>query len=247
MSNPNSIGICFFGLDPKDLAVFDRVIEFVEKKKKHFHRCPAAAAKLLIANDDPASISLANKQASQTLIIISNNTASEEADVLIKRPLLITKVMRAMDESSKQYLDVPAPLQTAKAAPQQEYKFHALVVDDSAAIRKQLEIELRETAISADYAKCGEEALELIEQNQYDLVFLDIIMPGINGYEVCKQIRHNVAYKRTPVIMLSGKTEPLDEVEGILAGASTYLLKPVKHQDFQDTLSRIAKWLDDFA
>jgi CheY-like chemotaxis protein len=128
-----------------------------------------------------------------------------------------------------------------------EGDFSALVVDDSAAIRKQLEIELRSTSIQADYAVCGEDALEKIKQKQYDLIFLDIIMPGIDGYEVCKTLRKIPAYKRTPVIMLSGKTGPLDEVEGILAGASTYLLKPVKHQHFQETLQRISKWLKNFA
>ena len=125
--------------------------------------------------------------------------------------------------------------------------FQALVVDDSAAIRKQLEIELRSTSIQADYAVCGEEALERIQHKQYDLIFLDIIMPGINGFEVCKALRKLSHYKRTPVIMLSGKVGPLDEVEGILAGASTYLLKPVKHQHFQETLARISKWLSHFA
>jgi CheY-like chemotaxis protein len=78
-------------------------------------------------------------------------------------------------------------------------------------------------------------------------VFLDIVMPGIDGYEVCKQLRKMPNYKRTPVIMLSGKTGPLDEVEGILAGASTYMLKPVKHKDFQQTLERISKWLAHFS
>lgn len=137
----------------------------------------------------------------------------------------------------------------AKDSQQQNkvYDFHALVVDDSAAIRKQLEIELRETTISADYANCGKEALEKIDKNQYDLIFLDIIMPDIDGYEVCKQLRKKPNYKKTPVIMLSGKTGPLDEVNGILAGASTYLLKPVQHADFQKTLQRISKWLNEFS
>lgn len=248
MSKPNSIGIGFLGLTAKDLAVFERVIEFGEKKNKFFHRCPTTAAKILIANDDPESIENAQKTASQTLIVVSNTTEVNKADYVIKRPLLITKVMRTLDESSKQYIKATKePVKNTESVSQQDSTFHALVVDDSAAIRKQLEIELRGTAISADYANCGEDALALIEKNKYDLVFLDIVMPGINGYEVCKIIRAKTDYKRTPVIMLSGKTGPLDEVEGILAGASTYLLKPVKHQDFQNTLSRISKWLHNFA
>jgi CheY-like chemotaxis protein len=134
-----------------------------------------------------------------------------------------------------------------QAVEEKQYDFQALIVDDSAAIRKQLEIELRSTKIRADYAICGEEALEKVDKTQYDLIFLDIIMPGIDGYEVCEKLRKMSNYKKTPVIMLSGKTGPLDEVKGILAGASTYLAKPVKHKDFQATLNRLSKWLSFYA
>ncbi|RTZ63248.1 MAG: response regulator [Aquificaceae bacterium] len=259
MSNSNSIGICFFGLPTKDMAVFDRVIEFIAKKGKKFHKCPAEFADIFLVNDSPESLELANKQRKLQLIIsVSDSNDCTFGDYNIKRPLLITRVMRAFDESSK--LCKTAKTETNKATnPVEEtvtqnsqqtdkhYDFHALVVDDSAAIRKQLEIELRDTTISADYANCGKEALEKIENNKYDLIFLDIIMPDIDGYEVCKQLRQKKNYKKTPVIMLSGKTSPLDEVNGILAGASTYLLKPVQHADFQKTLTRISKWLNEFA
>ncbi len=262
MNHTNSIGISFFGLSVKDLAVFDRVIAFVEKKGEKFHKCTAEMAQMLIVNDDDESITSARKQKkSQILITVTDKDDCTVGDYTIKRPLLITRVMRAMSESRKQCktadsINIQIPPASADrsnvkangSSPsnntnKKEGSFHALVVDDSMAIRKQLEIELRETSISADYAACGEEALKKIEGRQYDLVFLDIIMPDINGYEVCKKLRKKKNYKKTPVIMLSGKTSPLDEVEGILAGASTYLLKPVKHNDFQNTLRRISKWL----
>ena len=260
MVNDTSIGLSFFGLSPKELAVFDRVIEFIAKKGKKFHKCATDNADILIVNDDQSSISSAQtQQGSRILITVSDGDDCSVGDYKIKRPLLVTRVMRAMDESSKLCRQsVPAEntpairqstsLSTHTEATRSEAaRFHALVVDDSAAIRKQLEIELRGTDIGADYADCGEVALEKIAKKQYDLIFLDIIMPGLNGYEVCKQLRQMPHYKRTPVIMLSGKTEPLDEVEGIIAGASTYLLKPVKHHDFQKTLGRISKWLSQYA
>lgn len=128
-----------------------------------------------------------------------------------------------------------------------DYLYTALVVDDSAAIRKQLEIELRNAQIKAEFAETGEEALEKSQAKLYDLVFLDIIMPGIDGYEVCRQMRSRKNMKKTPIIMLSGKTSPLDEVQGVIAGASTYLTKPVKHEQFQQTLKRVSKWLTNFA
>ncbi len=72
-------------------------------------------------------------------------------------------------------------------------------------------------------------------------------MPGIDGYEVCRKMRASKAMKKTPIIMLSGKTSPLDEVQGVIAGASTYLTKPVNHEQFQQTLKRVSKWLTNFA
>ena len=99
----------------------------------------------------------------------------------------------------------------------------------------------------AEFAETGEQALEKSQQTQYDLIFLDIILPGIDGFEVCRQMRTRKTMKKTPIIMLSGKTSPLDEVQGVIAGASTYLTKPVKHEQFQQTLTRVSKWLSNFA
>ena len=90
-------------------------------------------------------------------------------------------------------------------------------------------------------------ALEKIKEQQFDLVFLDIIMPGIDGYETCKAMRATAEYKKTPIIMLSGKTSPLDEVQGVIAGATTYLTKPVKSDKLQETLQRVSKWINNFA
>ena len=271
----NSVGLCFFGLSTKDLAVFDRVIEFIAKKGKAFHKCSVETAGIIIVNDDPdAMASALQQQQLQIIVSISDNDNCVIGDYKIKRPMLITRVMHALEQACEQYqqsIDVDVdvdvdvekngiteasqqakkpvnkPIKKSNVAKTERGEFHALVVDDSAAIRKQLELELRDTEISADYADCGKDALEKINKTQYDLIFLDIIMPDIYGYEVCKQLRKKANYKRTPVIMLSGKTEPLDEVEGILAGATTYLLKPVKHNDFQKILTRISKWLHDYA
>lgn len=130
---------------------------------------------------------------------------------------------------------------------EQSPTLHALVIDDSAAIRKQLELELRDAGIKSDFAESGEQALEKIKEAQFDLVFLDIIMPGIDGYETCKFMRETAEYKKTPIIMLSGKTSPLDEVQGVIAGATTYLTKPVKSDKLQETLNRVSKWINNFA
>ena len=126
-----------------------------------------------------------------------------------------------------------------------ESAYKALVVDDSVAIQKSLEINLRslKNIGEIDFADSGEQALEKLDAKLYDIIFLDVMMPGIDGYETCTQIRKKIPYKHTPIIMVSGKTSPLDEVKGIIAGCTTYLTKPVQDDAFQKLSQRMMEWL----
>ena len=109
----------------------------------------------------------------------------------------------------------------------------AMVVDDSQPVRKQLEIQLKMLGVSVELAENGEQAIELSKGNEYDIIFLDVVMPGIDGYKVCKFLKQNDRSKSTPVIMLTGKSSPFDKVKGSLSGCDTYLTKPLQHEEFQ--------------
>lgn len=126
-------------------------------------------------------------------------------------------------------------------------KYRALVVDDSIAIQKSLELKLvtLEQIGEIDFAESGEAALAMAAENQYHLIFLDVMMPGMDGYQACTELRKNPLYKKTPIIMVSGKTSPLDEVKGIMAGCTTYLTKPVEETAFQKLSLRVLAWLSD--
>lgn len=112
----------------------------------------------------------------------------------------------------------------------------ALVVDDSPTVRKQLEIELKASHVHVDSADTGEAGLELAEKNFYDIIFLDVMLPGADGYQVCKSIKKNPVTKQTPVVMLTSKSSPFDRVRGSLAGCDTYLTKPVDYEKFKQVL-----------
>lgn len=141
-----------------------------------------------------------------------------------------------------------APPAPAQAVPVVTHAsgYRALVVDDSPAIQKSLEINLTtlEQIGMIDFADSGEMALEKAQALQYDLIFLDVMMPGIDGYETCTQLRKKPEYKKTPIIMVSGKTSPLDEVKGVMAGCTTYLTKPVQQEAFQKLSIRVLTWLE---
>ena len=116
-------------------------------------------------------------------------------------------------------------------------KKHALVIDDCRPVRKSLDTKLRLMDYEVQHAASGREALWLMQRTHFDSVFLDVVMPGIDGYEVCKQIKRNKATKHIPVIMLTSRSSPFDKVKGKLAGCDTYLTKPVEHDKFEEVVS----------
>lgn len=260
IDSENSIGIHFIGLGNKERSTFDRVIAFNVTHGLKAHSCEDITASDLIILTESALSGTDQIDDHKTLLVLTKD--SSLGDVQVAQPLLITRVMKALEsaialidkqpeieaEDTEETEISSQPTEVKETVSEnQQTGHHALVIDDSAAIRKQLELELRDAGITADFAESGEVALEKIKEAQYDLVFLDIIMPGIDGYETCKTMRATSEYKKTPIIMLSGKTSPLDEVQGVIAGATTYLTKPVKSAMLQETLNRVTKWIDNYS
>ena len=112
----------------------------------------------------------------------------------------------------------------------------ALVVDDSLPVRIQMKKALQQIAGKSDFAETGEEARELLKKNKYDIVFLDVILPGVDGYDLCKEIKQDPDKSSVPVIMLTSNSSPADRVKGKLAGCDTYLIKPVNPEIFKEVV-----------
>jgi twitching motility two-component system response regulator PilG len=166
-----------------------------------------------------------------TVLVTQANTPLEAPLYLLRRPLLAPRVLSTLDQIADQTPAVP-PAVTA-------WRYKALVVDDSPPMRKQIELELEILGIGADFAESGERAYELLSNDTtYDLIFLDVLMPGVDGYKVCKTIKKDKLHKRTPVIMLTGKGSMFDHVRGKLAGCDTYLTKPVARERFQGVVQQ---------
>ncbi|HYO86326.1 MAG TPA: MtrAB system response regulator MtrA [Dermatophilaceae bacterium] len=107
-------------------------------------------------------------------------------------------------------------------------KTRVLVVDDDLALAEMLEIVLRTEGF--DVVKCdeGTTAVAVFRESRPDLVLLDIMLPGLDGIEVCKRIR---AESGVPIVMLTARTDTVDVVVGLGAGADDYILKPFKAQE----------------
>jgi DNA-binding response OmpR family regulator len=101
-----------------------------------------------------------------------------------------------------------------------------LVVDDEPDLRDLLRINLIKEGYEVLTAADGQSALELVARKLPDLVLLDIMLPGIDGYEVCTQIKRDPELKQTAVIILSAKNDEVDQVVGLKLGADDYIAKP---------------------
>ena len=134
-----------------------------------------------------------------------------------------------------------APARPAATARPRRPADAVLVVDDNATVRKFMETRLAPFGFNVDFAETGEQAVGLTGTNEYTCVFLDVVLPGIDGYQVCKLIKGNKqAVKRTAVVMLTSRSSPFDKLRGSLAGCDEYLTKPV---DENHLLEVIAKFL----
>jgi len=107
-----------------------------------------------------------------------------------------------------------------------------LVIEDDDIVAQTIEHCLRRENFRVILAQSGVEGLQLCRRHQPNLVVLDIIMPGMDGLTVCRQMRQDPMIEDTPVLMLTAKTRDEDKVKGFLAGADDYLSKPFNVDEF---------------
>lgn len=98
-----------------------------------------------------------------------------------------------------------------------------LVVDDEKLIVKGIRFSLEQDGMEVDAAYDGEEALKLIRDNTYDLILLDVMLPKLDGFEVCRQVRE---FSDVPIVMLTAKGDDMDKILGLEYGADDYITKP---------------------
>lgn len=113
-----------------------------------------------------------------------------------------------------------------------------LVIDDSKTIRRSAETLLRKEGCEVITATDGFEALAKIADHRPDIIFVDIMMPRLDGYQTCALIKRNQNFKKTPVIMLSSKDGLFDRARGRIVGSEQYLTKPFTREDLLDAIKR---------
>lgn len=132
-----------------------------------------------------------------------------------------------------------APALDPAAAKRRALGDTVLVVDDNASVRMFMKAKLAPFNFEVDFAETGEEAVGLTGTREYTCVFLDVVLPGIDGYQVCKLIKANKqAIKKTAVVMLTSRSSPFDKLRGSLAGCDEYLTKPLDEDRLLEVIAQ---------
>jgi twitching motility two-component system response regulator PilG len=115
-----------------------------------------------------------------------------------------------------------------------------LVIDDSNTIRRSAEIFLKQGGHTVMLAEDGFDALGKIQDFQPDLIFCDILMPRLDGYQTCAIIKRNDVFSSVPVVMLSSKDGVFDKARGRMVGSQEYLTKPFTKDQLLQTVAQFA-------
>lgn len=119
-----------------------------------------------------------------------------------------------------------------------------MIIDDSKTIRKSAETLLSKEGCEVLTAEDGFEALAIIAVNKPDIIFVDIMMPRLDGYQTCTLIKNNRQFRDTPVIMLTSKDSIFDKARGRIVGSEEYLTKPFTRDDLLQAVNRHASSQD---
>lgn len=121
-----------------------------------------------------------------------------------------------------------------------------LVIDDSKTIRRTAEVLLKKEGFIVETSVDGFEALPTIVQTKPDLIFIDVMMPRLDGYQTCALIKGNPQFKHIPIIMLSSKDGLFDKAKGRIVGADLYVTKPFTREDMVRAIGQVfpeMQWL----
>lgn len=116
-----------------------------------------------------------------------------------------------------------------------------MVIDDSKTIRRTAETLLKKEGCTVVTATDGFEALSKITDQEPDIIFVDIMMPRLDGYQTCALIKHNQVFRNTPVVMLSSKDGLFDKARGRIVGSDQYLTKPFTKEELLGAIKRHVK------
>jgi len=261
MNDAQEFLIYMMDVSQKDIEMVQRVLSVTGGSKRKYRLTdndePAKNKIYMVNSDDDESIKKwsrrylgDNNKPTVSTVFVGKRIVKGDHLYNICRPIKATQMISTLDTITINEMNFIPELTIGSVADgtglsnetleqiislkEDDNQFNALVVDDSQPVRKQMELELKMLGAKTYMAESGEQAIELSRLYDFDIIFLDVVMPGIDGYKVCKILKKDVKSKKIPIVMLTGKTSPFDKVKGTLSGCDTYLTKPLEHEEFQN-------------
>ncbi len=250
MVTSQKISVSLIGIENKDHHFIKVVFKLSESRDREYQiikdrgsvRDNYVSSDIIIVDNDSAEsvkqwqqlIELSGVKHTNSTVFITKNKSSTAQKNTVQKPLIALRILNILDQIEVLKKDEAAPVLSenkishVKIPPSISGNHKVLVIDDSLSVRKHIGNELNKYQCSVDFAANAEEGYWLIQKNKYSLVFLDVILPGMNGHELCKDIKGNTFLRDTPIVMLTSKSSPFDRVKGRLSGCNDYLTKPVK-------------------
>lgn len=154
---------------------------------------------------------------------------------VLQRPILDTHVIAVLEQAVAEVYGFQRPVA-------ERPEVSALVVDDSLPVRVQMRGVLSSIASRVDFAESGAQALEMLDERRYSIVFLDSTLPGDeDAYEICGQIKKHPLQRKALAVMLTSNCSPADRVMGLLAGFDNYLPKPIQSAMFANMAADLVR------
>ena len=261
--NTATFTVATIGLGASELRWLQQIVETSQSQALRFVRyvgSPETAPDIvLIDSDTPQALQswagfLKAKAQGKTIsgIVLAREQPADNPKYFIQRPVSATRLLAILEKVVIEEHGAPRDAASVSADDTitrtdtgtrgvQTKGVKALVVDASFPVRTQLKNALKPIASHVDLAQTGEEAIELINNKRYDIIFLEVMLPGIDGYEICRMIKRDPKKRTTPVVLIVASASPAESIKGKLALATcdTYLWKPLQQAVIDDVVKKL--------
>lgn len=259
---PNAVGsysVALIGFNQTERIVLGSIFGLSARRTPTFVRFspdmgPRPNIYLVDASSQEAIEALRNADADRSVpAILIGDTDGGTGWPVLARPIQWTRVFKAFDLAVGQTPPIAAPPPggslPAKLSEADSGRMATsigaatdavLVVDDDKTVREFLRRRLDSLRLNLDFASSGEEAIGMVGARHYTCVFLDVMLPGVDGYQVCKLIKSRKTVRKTHVVMLTSKGSPFDKIRGAMAGCDAYLTKPVDDERLRQVIAKLS-------
>jgi twitching motility two-component system response regulator PilG len=247
------------GFSPMEHCLLQGTVKLSQRRSPRLDLLDDAAAEsadiVMVDARDPESMQWARRRQAwlaRKAVIWVDTSAAPQGHTAARRPVqwpvLPMLLARALEHGPRQPNDpthtVAAPAAAGAASTSNTTSMRpVLVVDDSLAVRAHLRSLLEARGISVTLADSAEAGIEAAAATHYGCILMDVLMPGIDGYEACRRIKAspNSGRQRPSIVMLTSKASPFDRIRGKMAGCDAYLTKPVDPTQLHEVLAQFIK------